>query len=56
MDTPQKAGDKCNHCKLGNLIVSPSGDHLMCRNCGHITLLKKLRLPRGRKRRNINSN
>ena len=54
MDGDQKTGDKCDHCKDGILSVSPSGDHLVCRKCGLITLLNKVRSPRGRRQPNRN--
>ncbi len=48
MNTPQKTPTGCKFCKSPTLDVSPSGDHLVCPNCERITLLEKLRPPRGR--------
>ena len=33
-----RPGDRCPYCADGVLTVSPSGDHLMCEECGRIVV------------------
>ncbi len=36
--TALKSEDRCFRCGGGQLTVSPSGRHLMCRSCGYIVI------------------
>jgi ribosomal protein S27E len=45
MNNAPKAGDKCIFCKEGVLVISPSGQHLICPKCGLVIVAPKPKSP-----------